>query len=73
MAQRVEHPIDGVLELVRHPVGFSETPASIRAAAPLPGAHTASVLAELGYGAAELDALVAEGAVALESSGRSWA
>jgi crotonobetainyl-CoA:carnitine CoA-transferase CaiB-like acyl-CoA transferase len=73
MAQRVEHPIDGPLELVRHPVGFSETPASIRAAAPVPGADTESVLAELGYVAAEVDALVADGAVALESSGRSWA
>jgi crotonobetainyl-CoA:carnitine CoA-transferase CaiB-like acyl-CoA transferase len=72
MAQRVEHPLDGPLELVRHPVGFSETPAGIRGAAPVPGAHTASVLAELGYAAAEIDGLVADGAVALKSTGRSW-
>jgi len=72
MAERVEHPLDGALDLVRHPVGFSETPASIRSAAPIPGADTQSVLGELGYSTAQIDALVGEGAVALESTGKSW-
>ncbi len=36
---------------------FSDTPASIRSLAPTPGQHTDEVLAELGYSAAERDAL----------------
>jgi crotonobetainyl-CoA:carnitine CoA-transferase CaiB-like acyl-CoA transferase len=73
MTERVEHALDGPLELVRHPVGFSETPAGARGAAPVPGAHTREVLAELGYGPAEIAALIADGAVSVQSSGRSWA
>jgi crotonobetainyl-CoA:carnitine CoA-transferase CaiB-like acyl-CoA transferase len=73
MTERVEHALDGPLELVRHPVRFSETPAGARGAAPVPGAHTREVLGELGYSAVEVEALVAEGAVSLQSTGRSWA
>jgi crotonobetainyl-CoA:carnitine CoA-transferase CaiB-like acyl-CoA transferase len=72
MTARVEHPLDGPLDLVRHPVAFTETPAQVQGAAPVPGADTTAVLAELGYSTAEIDALLADGAVATRSSGRSW-
>jgi crotonobetainyl-CoA:carnitine CoA-transferase CaiB-like acyl-CoA transferase len=74
MAQRVEHPLDGPLDLVRNPLGFSDHPdARLRAAAPVPGAHTREVLGEAGYSAGEIETLLGEGAVALRSSGRGWA
>ncbi len=41
------------------PVKFSATPASIRSGAPTLGEHTREVLAELGYAAAQIDALIA--------------
>jgi len=72
MTARVEHAVDGSLDLLRHPVGFSETPAQVQGAAPVPGADTRAVLEELGYSTAEIDALVAAGAVATKSSGRGW-
>src|SRR5262245_6462093 len=72
MTERVEHALDGPLELVRNPLQFSEQPAAVRGAAPVPGAHTRDVLAELGYSEGEIEALIGEGAVALRSAGRSW-
>jgi alpha-methylacyl-CoA racemase len=43
---------------------FSRTPGSLRGAPPAPGADTADVLSAVGYGAAELSALRAAGAIA---------
>lgn len=57
MAQTVAHPIHGDLRVVRSPVNLSRTPASLRSAAPLPGADTAAVLRENGFSEAEVDAL----------------
>ncbi len=53
---------------VRHttlglPIKLSVTPGGPRHAAPLLGEHTRAVLAEHGYSAPEIDALIAEGAV----------
>jgi crotonobetainyl-CoA:carnitine CoA-transferase CaiB-like acyl-CoA transferase len=42
-----QHPTEGEYVSLRHPVRFSETPATIRLDAPLLGEHTAEVLAEL--------------------------
>jgi len=39
------------------------TPAQVRTPAPLPGAHTREVLAELGYDAASIETLVSDGVV----------
>jgi crotonobetainyl-CoA:carnitine CoA-transferase CaiB-like acyl-CoA transferase len=72
MTERVRHPVDGELELVRHPVRFSDQSVELRSAAPVAGAHTRAVLEEHGYSAGEIDALIAEGAVATSSAGRSW-
>jgi crotonobetainyl-CoA:carnitine CoA-transferase CaiB-like acyl-CoA transferase len=45
------------------PVKFSETPGEVATAAPLYGEHPRAVLAEHGFSDAEIDALIAEGAV----------
>jgi crotonobetainyl-CoA:carnitine CoA-transferase CaiB-like acyl-CoA transferase len=43
----VDHPSEGQIRSIGIPVRFSATPASIRSQAPLPGADTEAVLAEL--------------------------
>ncbi len=50
MAVGVDAPGGGTVEVLRHPVGFSATPAGIRSGVPSPGQHTAEVLRELGLG-----------------------
>ena len=49
-----------------NPVKLSRTPASLRSTPPDFGSDTRAVLAEAGYSAAEIDALIASGA-ALET------
>jgi crotonobetainyl-CoA:carnitine CoA-transferase CaiB-like acyl-CoA transferase len=58
-----DHPAAGRLRQARPAARFSATPAEIRHGAPGLGAHTQEILAELGYSAAEIAALRAEGAV----------
>lgn len=67
VVQQVEHPGIGMVPLIRSPVRFLDRfeDVSIRPA-PALGQHTAEILFEvLGYGEAEIDALVGEGAVAV--------
>ena len=64
MVVEVEHPRAGRTRAIGHPVKFSATPARVSRPAPLLGEHTREVLRELGYGPADIDRLVAEGAVA---------
>jgi crotonobetainyl-CoA:carnitine CoA-transferase CaiB-like acyl-CoA transferase len=45
--QRRHHQSEGEYISLKHPVRFSETPATIRRDAPLLGEHTGEVLAEL--------------------------
>lgn len=59
----VEHPALGALEVQRHPVTLSRTPASVRSAAPDLGAHTDEVLGELGYVPADIDRLRADAVI----------
>jgi crotonobetainyl-CoA:carnitine CoA-transferase CaiB-like acyl-CoA transferase len=63
MTVEVDHPAFGALRQVGIPLKFSSTPGSIRSAPPLLGEHTDEVLAEIGYGAAEVAALRERGAV----------
>ena len=62
MAPTVAHPVAGVVRTVGLPVKFSGTPGRVLHAAPLFGEHTREVLVEAGYGATEIDALIASGA-----------
>jgi crotonobetainyl-CoA:carnitine CoA-transferase CaiB-like acyl-CoA transferase len=45
LTERVTAPDGRPIEVLRHPVNFSATPASVRSGAPAPGEHTAEVLA----------------------------
>ncbi|MGE3858158.1 MAG: CaiB/BaiF CoA transferase family protein [Dehalococcoidia bacterium] len=63
LTAKVEHPALGTLEVQRHPVTLSRTPASVRSAAPDLGAHTDQVLGELGYTAGDLDRLRADAVI----------
>jgi crotonobetainyl-CoA:carnitine CoA-transferase CaiB-like acyl-CoA transferase len=65
MVVEVEHPRAGTTRALGFPVKFSETPASVTRAAPLLGQHTREILASLGYAAAQIERLVADGAVAV--------
>jgi crotonobetainyl-CoA:carnitine CoA-transferase CaiB-like acyl-CoA transferase len=59
----IEHPVAGKTRLVNSPVRFSETPASIREAAPPLGAHTEEVLLELGYSWEDISLFKERGAI----------
>jgi crotonobetainyl-CoA:carnitine CoA-transferase CaiB-like acyl-CoA transferase len=54
MLVETEHPVEGTVRGLGIPVKLSETPGSIRRAAPLLGEHTAEILAELGYSDREI-------------------
>ena len=51
------HPLAGPIKALGVPVKLSETPGAVERAAPLVGEHTTEILTELGYSAAEQDAL----------------
>jgi crotonobetainyl-CoA:carnitine CoA-transferase CaiB-like acyl-CoA transferase len=72
LTRQVRHQRDGDLELLRHPVTFSETPAGVRTAAPVAGSHTREILNEYGYDDKEIQGLLESGAVAVERSSQGW-
>jgi formyl-CoA transferase len=63
LAVRVEHPTLGALQTLGTPLKMSETPLDVRRRAPLLGEHTDEILREIGYSAAEIDALRLDAAV----------
>jgi len=64
LTRRVVHERAGEMDLLRHPVTFSDTPAGVKSPPPLAGRHTREVLGELGYAPGDIDTLVESGAVA---------
>ena len=64
MIVQMEHPSVGPFKSLAFPALFSGTPMSYRIAPPRLGEHTDQVLAELGYDAAAIARLHAEGVVA---------
>jgi crotonobetainyl-CoA:carnitine CoA-transferase CaiB-like acyl-CoA transferase len=67
LTRRVEHPTRGEIDVLRPPLTFSDTPATVRSGPPADGAHTREVLVELGYSGAEIDDLYATGSVGTTS------
>lgn len=57
MVVEVEHPTAGRVRHLGVPVKLSATPGGVWRPAPLPGQHTREILAQLGYGASEIEAL----------------
>ncbi len=63
MIVKTTHPTAGQVTSIGLPIKFSETPGSIRRAAPVLGQHTREVLRERGFSDAETDEMAALGAI----------
>lgn len=63
MAQSVDHPTRGTVNLVAQPITLSRTPASLATATPEAGEHTDEVLEEFGIDTDRIAALHASGAI----------
>ena len=61
MVVDLEHPTAGTVRTLGLPVKFSQTPGSVRRAAPVLGQHTVEVLQEAGYSEAEIEGMLANG------------
>ena len=62
IAQQVEHPARGTIELVGQPVDLSRTPSRLTSAAPDRGEHTEEVLREFSFSDTEIASLRSGGA-----------
>ena len=63
IAEKVEHPSLGPIEVVGQAVTLSRTPSAIRNATPERGEHTDAVLRELGYDATAIAAFRSKGVI----------
>ena len=59
----IDHPVAGRLRQARPAARFSETPAEVRSGGAMLGQHSEEVLAELGLGGEEIDALRRAGVI----------
>jgi crotonobetainyl-CoA:carnitine CoA-transferase CaiB-like acyl-CoA transferase len=58
-----DHPTEGRVKTPGFPIRFSKTPSELRYGAPLTGEHTDEILKDAGFGAEEIETLVAAGAI----------
>ena len=63
IAQSVEHPALGRIDLVGQAVSLSRTPSRLTTASPDPGEHTDAILRELGYRDSDISGLRGRGVV----------
>ena len=63
MFTTLDHPVHGALQMVAPAVNLTDTPGSIRTAAPEFGQHTEEVLLESGFGWDEIGALREQGVI----------
>jgi crotonobetainyl-CoA:carnitine CoA-transferase CaiB-like acyl-CoA transferase len=63
-----EHPVAGKVRLSNVPFKFSDCDPTPRRPAPLLGQHNREIAAELGFGAAAIDAMVQEGVLYAETA-----
>jgi len=68
MIVKTTHPTAGKVASLGLPIKFSETPGSVRRAAPVLGQHTREVLREHGFSDAEADQMAAQGAIEMADS-----
>jgi len=68
MIVETTHPVAGRVASLGLPIKFSETPGSVRRAAPVLGQHTREVLREHGFSDADADQMAAQGAVKMSDS-----
>jgi crotonobetainyl-CoA:carnitine CoA-transferase CaiB-like acyl-CoA transferase len=67
------HSTVGPTKAIGLPIKFSDTPGGVCRPAPVFGQHTREVLREHGYSDAEIDQMVAQGAIQLPASTRKGA
>jgi crotonobetainyl-CoA:carnitine CoA-transferase CaiB-like acyl-CoA transferase len=65
MVVEVEHARLGPVKTLGLPVKFADTPGEVRTGAPGYGQHTREILRDHGFSQAEIEALLAEGAIAV--------
>jgi crotonobetainyl-CoA:carnitine CoA-transferase CaiB-like acyl-CoA transferase len=63
IAQSVDHPERGEIQVIGQPVVLTRTPASVVTASPDPGDHTDEILGEIGLTSEEIEGLKASNAV----------
>jgi len=63
MVVETDHPVAGRVSSLGLPVKFSATPGAVTRPAPRLGEHGPAILAEIGYDAAEIERMIASGAL----------
>jgi len=65
MAQEMDHPVGGRIQVLGPAVKLSETPARLSRPAPLYGEHAVEILREVGYADTDIKGLAEAGVVIL--------